>query len=389
MFSAFGAAALLLASVGVYGVLSYSVSQRTQEIGVRVALGAGRRDVMRLVLGQGLRLAAIGIAVGLVGALGVTRYIRTLLYNVTPTDPVSFTFVAVFLVARRRRGELRAGAPRDGGRSDHRAQKRVAEFDRSAPRRFQLPSLPEIPMQLVLPFIGHQDHASRDLAPPVVDQPHPVIEFVRVRRARRYILRVRPDGTLRVTVPNGGSRREAEQFVRKNQRWIRRERDRVQVERAPREWSDGTRDPAARRTGSHRRRDARRRSRRVLRRADADRAASLDVRAAVERDLRELARFELIPRLHELAATHDLQPGLVSVRNQRSRWGSCARNGNIALNFRLVQMPAAVRDYVLLHELMHIRQQNHSRRFWKLVEAVCPDFRDAERWLRTIGKTLF
>ena len=52
-------------------------------------------------------------------------------------------------------------------------------------------------------------------------------------------------------------------------------------------------------------------------------------------------------------------------------------------------MPAAVSDYVLLHELMHIRQQNHSRRFWRLVEAVCPDFRDAERWLRTTGKTLF
>ena len=86
---------------------------------------------------------------------------------------------------------------------------------------------------------------------------------------------------------------------------------------------------------------------------------------------------------------HGLRVGVVSIRNQRSRWGSCARNGNIALNFRLVQMPAPVSDYVLLHELMHIRQQNHSRRFWRLVEAVCPGFRDAERWLRTTGRTLF
>jgi predicted metal-dependent hydrolase len=114
-----------------------------------------------------------------------------------------------------------------------------------------------------------------------------------------------------------------------------------------------------------------------------------NVRPAIEEDLKMLAKFELVPRLHELAAAHRLEPGAISIRNQRSRWGSCARNGNIALNFRLVQMPAAVRDYVLLHELMHIRHQNHSRRFWKLVESVCPDFRDAERWLRTTGKTLF
>jgi putative ABC transport system permease protein len=97
MFSTFGAVALLLASVGVYGVLSYSVSQRTQEIGVRMALGAARRDVLRLILGQGLRLAVVGIVVGLVGAFGATRFLKTVLYNVTPTDPFSFIVVACFL----------------------------------------------------------------------------------------------------------------------------------------------------------------------------------------------------------------------------------------------------------------------------------------------------
>jgi putative ABC transport system permease protein len=97
MFSTFGAVALLLASVGVYGVLSYSVSQRTQEIGVRMALGAGRRDVLRLILGQGVRLAAIGIVLGLLGAFGTTHFLKSVLYNVTPTDPFSFTVVAGFL----------------------------------------------------------------------------------------------------------------------------------------------------------------------------------------------------------------------------------------------------------------------------------------------------
>ena len=97
MFSTFGAVALLLAAVGVYGVLSYSVSQRRQEIGVRMALGAGRGDVLRLVVGQGVTLAAIGIVAGVFAALGVTQFIKTLLYNVTASDPASFSLVAVFL----------------------------------------------------------------------------------------------------------------------------------------------------------------------------------------------------------------------------------------------------------------------------------------------------
>jgi putative ABC transport system permease protein len=98
MFGLFGAIALVLASIGVYGVLSYSVSQRTQEIGVRVALGAERRDVLRLIIGQGLKLAGVGIVLGIVGAFGVTPMIQSVLYNVKPTDPLSFGGVAIFLV---------------------------------------------------------------------------------------------------------------------------------------------------------------------------------------------------------------------------------------------------------------------------------------------------
>ena len=99
MFSAFGAVALLLAVTGVYGLLAYSVSQRTQEIGVRVALGASRRDVSRLIVGQGLRLAGGGIVLGLMGSFGVTRIVAALLYNITPTDPVTFAGASIFLVA--------------------------------------------------------------------------------------------------------------------------------------------------------------------------------------------------------------------------------------------------------------------------------------------------
>jgi putative ABC transport system permease protein len=99
MFAVFGGIALFLAAIGVYGVISYGVSQRTQEIGVRVALGAGRRHVVGMVIRQGLSLAGLGIGLGLAGAFGVTRVVSSLLFGVSPQDPVSFAAVALFLSA--------------------------------------------------------------------------------------------------------------------------------------------------------------------------------------------------------------------------------------------------------------------------------------------------
>jgi predicted metal-dependent hydrolase len=245
-------------------------------------------------------------------------------------------------------------------------------------------------VQLNLPFLQNVQQSPEVMTPPVA--PMFAIEFVRVSRARRYILRVRPDGTLRVTVPRGGSRREAEHFVRRHETWIARERSRVRVEATPAAWHDGSEILIDGRpvTITAEARGPRDDSWRVnyANRSVIVRDLS-DIRSAIERDMRELARQVLLPRLASLAAVHGLELGAVTIRNQRSRWGSCARNGNIALNFRLVQMPEDVRDYVLLHELMHIRQQNHSRRFWRLVEEACPDFRSAERWLRTTGRGLF
>ena len=97
MFSIFGVIALLLAAIGVYGVLAYAVSQRTQEIGVRMALGANRQDVFTLIVGQGARLAGVGILCGVIGAAAVTRVVTSLLYNVSATDPISFIGTAAFL----------------------------------------------------------------------------------------------------------------------------------------------------------------------------------------------------------------------------------------------------------------------------------------------------
>jgi putative ABC transport system permease protein len=97
IFGTIGVMGLLLASIGVYGVLSYAVSQRTQEIGVRVALGARRADILRLVVGHGLVLAAIGIVLGWILAAAAMPAARSLLYNVSPFDPVTFAAVAAFL----------------------------------------------------------------------------------------------------------------------------------------------------------------------------------------------------------------------------------------------------------------------------------------------------
>ena len=99
MFSLFGGIALLLAAIGVYGVLSYAVEQRTQEIGVRVALGASRGNVLSLVVSQGVRLAAVGVAVGLVASYFVMPVIESQLVKVSPTDPLSFIGVSIFLTA--------------------------------------------------------------------------------------------------------------------------------------------------------------------------------------------------------------------------------------------------------------------------------------------------
>jgi putative ABC transport system permease protein len=111
LLGVFAAVALLLAAIGIYGVMAYSFSQRTHEIGIRIALGAQRMDILRLAVGEGMRLVIIGLAFGLVGAAVLTRFVRTMLFDVSPADPLTFTaisgilagvaFLACYIPARR------------------------------------------------------------------------------------------------------------------------------------------------------------------------------------------------------------------------------------------------------------------------------------------------
>ena len=123
----------------------------------------------------------------------------------------------------------------------------------------------------------------------------------------------------------------------------------------------------------------------VLRFADQAVAAvpGSDYRQAVQRRLRNIAKLELTARTWELARIHQVKIERVSIRAQRTRWGSCSSRGTISLNWKLIQAPPFVQDYLIIHELMHRREMNHSRRFWKWVAEACPGYQIAEKWLKT------
>jgi predicted metal-dependent hydrolase len=212
-------------------------------------------------------------------------------------------------------------------------------------------------LQAILPFDRSDAPAQSpperqgNIAPPVESPSHalrvaalPAFVLVRHPRARRYVIRVRPDRTVRVTIPRWGSKREGLAFAERQRAWIEDQ----------------------------------------LRRLDQERAESRNALAPdAARDLRARAMRELPKRLRELAQSLGLEVSRISIRNQKWRWGSCSRDGLICLNWRLVAMPDWVRDYVLIHELMHLKRLDHSPKFWALVAAACPQYKDARAWLRT------
>jgi len=221
------------------------------------------------------------------------------------------------------------------------------------------------------------------------------VVFERSQRARNYRLTLRRDGTAVATIPARGSEREALRFVEQHRAWLDRARARQRRRpRAAEVWTVGTqvlwrgemtevrvastRDPLA---GPGRERPQ------VCVAADVFRVARIegDLRPALEAQFARRARIELPARTWELAAVTRVDVKHVTVRNQRSRWGSCSASGTISLNWRLVQTPDFVRDYIIHHELMHLREMNHSDRFWARVGEVCPGWREAERWIKRNG----
>lgn len=210
-----------------------------------------------------------------------------------------------------------------------------------------------------------------------------VVVFKAHARARNYTLRLNREGEVVVTIPRGGSQRDALAFVERSRGWI--DGQRVRREGASghaAEWRPGT--TLYFRGAIVTLCMARDCGRPVVTFANervfvAD--ASMNLRRPIESRLLDLARVEMARRTQELAALHGIAFARVSVRNQASRWGSCSSSGVISLNWRLVQAPDWVRDYLIVHELMHRREMNHSIRFWRHVAHACPRWREAESWL--------
>lgn len=223
-----------------------------------------------------------------------------------------------------------------------------------------------------------------------MNQQEPSLLFVRSQRARSYRLTLRKDGTAVATIPVRGSERGAREFVELHRDWLTRARARqARRPRPPAVWSLGTSvlwrgEMTEIRAASPGERP------KVCVAADVFSVPTLegDLRAALEAQFARRAKIELPARTWELAAETGAGVKHVTVRNQRSRWGSCSAGGTISLNWRLVQAPERVRDYIIYHELAHLEEMNHSHRFWARVAELCAWWRDAERWLKREGSLL-
>lgn len=168
-------------------------------------------------------------------------------------------------------------------------------------------------------------------------------------RARRISITVRRDGSVRVAKPRWVSTRTAEEFVRRSERWIMRARAHMDT---------------------------------------------LPKTSRIESSKQEYKKYKhaalelLERRVRHFNAHYRLHYGRIVVRNQKSRWGSCSRSGNLSFNYRLALLPPELADYVVVHELCHLREMNHSKRFWALVAETIPEHKDRRKALVRFGRGL-
>jgi predicted metal-dependent hydrolase len=211
----------------------------------------------------------------------------------------------------------------------------------------------------------------------------PII-YRRHARARNYVLRLQSNRTVVVTVPRSGNKSFARDFVASRQSWLEKQWRILETRKIPPHVLQAGMEILFR--GQPVKLEIHPLGLQSHLRFGTETAflpeARGNLRPALESHLQNLARAELAVRVRELAGLHQLDVKKIVIRNQKSRWGSCSYNGTISLNWRLIQLPPEVSDYIIVHELMHLRELNHSPRFWAEVERVCPNYRTAEDWLK-------
>ena len=171
-----------------------------------------------------------------------------------------------------------------------------------------------------------------------------IIRYIKNNRAKRIVISVKPD-FVRVTVPRRQTLKNSQKFVEQKIDWIKAHSKNMQILR--------------------------------------------EKSKELPKIKREEAREKLGKRLSELAQKHNFQYNRVSIRNQRTRWGSCSSKDNISLNMKLLHLPNHLIDYILLHELVHTRVKNHSEDFWNELETVVPNARTIDKQLREYQYCLF
>jgi predicted metal-dependent hydrolase len=206
----------------------------------------------------------------------------------------------------------------------------------------------------------------------------------RSARARRVRVTVGAGGAVIVTLPKRAAERRAAEAVRELRPWIERRRAALEHAAAEVARAPGTLPYL----GTTLRVVAEPGRERVHRRGDALLVPQGDATAAIERWYRRRARAEIRPRLDAASARVGTSYKGLTIRGQRTRWASCSSNGAMSFNWRLLLAPEAVLDYVIEHEVCHLEVMDHSPRFWALLEARVPEWREPAAWLRRYGSTL-
>lgn len=214
-------------------------------------------------------------------------------------------------------------------------------------------------------------------------------------RARSLRLKISPRDGLEVVLPAGANGRDIEAILLSRANWILKhyptdpppQRRLVTGERLPYLGRERVLDistkPRGKTTGISLDGDTLR-----VRFPSGAPASEETVRAALEGWYRAQAKAYLLPRVAELARQHGFQYGRITIKGQSTRWGSCSSQRNLNFNWRLMFAPPAAVDYVIIHELCHLQELNHSRRFWSLVGRFCPDYKHWVKWFKANGDNL-